>query len=427
MTDDAAFVAEVSGVRSVPSLARFEKRPRNAARLLVDPDFASVFWGKLFGFAGVTIQTLVTSLMAFEATGSAFAVGLVNAALFAPQVLVGPWSGAAADRGWATHQIIAGRLVSAASVGALAVWTATSDLAGWKAIAVMCAACWVAGTGLAIGGAAMNSLVPQLVARSELPVAMSLNTVPVSVARVAGPALGAYVFASSGAVVALWWAAAGHAVFAIFVLAVRPPGGPRLPRSSAGQVRAAWAYVLHDDRLLLRLLLAVTFIGFGSEPVFILAPTYADGFGGGAALVGSMSASFGVGAALGLVLSFVGESRLPHARTACVGFWLLTAAAAGCAVVQSSALAHVAFAVAGAGFTLAMAGVNTLLQLRIPNELRGRVMAMWMIGLVGARPITALFVGSLADLWSDRIAFGATAVLMAGATWAFRPARIAGT
>jgi hypothetical protein len=60
---------------------------------VVDPHFGGVFWGKFFSFAGVMIQTLVTSILAFEATGSARAVALVNAALYLPQFVVGPWSG----------------------------------------------------------------------------------------------------------------------------------------------------------------------------------------------------------------------------------------------------------------------------------------------------------------------------------------------
>lgn len=395
------------------------------ARLLVDPHFGGVFWGKFFSFAAVMIQTLVTSIMAFEATGSALAVALVNAALYAPQIVVGPWSGAVADRGLAVVQIIVGRVLCGVGVGALAVWAALANRQdGWWAVAVIAASAGVSGVGLAVGGASMNSLVPQLVTRAELPLAMSLNTVPISVARVAGPVFGAFVFASSGAGAALWWAAAGHVVFALVVLVVRPPEGPRRPRSVEGRVRTALTYVVHRDRVLLRLLVAVTFVGFGSEPVFILAPSYADGYGGGATLVGALSASFGVGAALGLGLSIVLDGRQPHSRVATSGFCLMVAGSAACAAMPWLAAGYVAFGLTGLGFTLGMAGVSTLLQLRVPDELRGRVMALWMVGLVGVRPITALFVGSIADLASDRAAFGATALVMLLATWWCRPARL---
>ncbi|MGK5112441.1 MFS transporter [Geodermatophilus sp. CPCC 205506] len=122
---------------------------------------------------------------------------------------------------------------------------------------------------------------------------MSLNTVPLSVARVAGPVLGAFVLAAFGSVAVLWWAAAGHAVLALIVLVVRPPESPRRPRTAEGSVRAAWSYVVRRDRTLLRLLVAVTFVGLGSEPVFILAPSYADGFGGERCWSGSSAPASG--------------------------------------------------------------------------------------------------------------------------------------
>jgi MFS family permease len=396
---------------------------RGIGGLLVDPYFGGVFWGKFLSFAGVMIQTLVTSIMAFEATGSALAVALVSAAIYAPQIVVGPWSGAVADRGFAVAQIIVGRAVCGVGVGAMAVWAALADRHdGWSAVAVMAASAAVSGIGLAIGGASMNSLVPQLVTRDELPLAMSLNTVPVSVARVAGPMFGALVLAASGPVAALWSAAAGHVLFAVVVLVIRPPEGPRRARSREGNVRAAWSYVVRRDPVLLRLLVATAFVGFGSEPVFVLAPSYADGFGGGATLVAVLSASFGVGAALGLWLSILLDGRQPHARAAWLGFLLMMAGSAACGALPWLATAYVAFGLTGLGFTLGMAGVSTQLQLRVPNELRGRVMALWMVAFVGVRPVTAMFVGAVAEGASERVAFGATAVVMALAAWWCRPA-----
>lgn len=399
--------------------------PRGVGTLLIDKHFGGVFWGKFSSFAGVMIQTLVTSIMAFEATGSALAVAVVNAALHVPQVLFGPWSGAASDRGLAVVQLIVGRALAGVGVAALAIWATLADsIDGWSAIGVIAGTAFVSGIGLAVGGAAMNSLVPQLVTRAEMGIAMSLNTVPLSVARVAGPAFGAFVLAASGEVVALWWAAGGHVLFSLVVLAVRPPGGPRRPRTADGSVRVAWHYVVRRDRTLLRLLLAITFVGFGSEPVFILAPSYADGFGGGATLVGILSASFGVGAAIGLVLTLLLDGRQPHARVASAGFLLMAAGSLACATLPWLVPANVAFGITGLGFTMSMTGASTLLQLRVPEQLRGRVMALWMIGLVGVRPLTALFVGSIADLASDRWAFAATAVVVLMGAWWCRPTRL---
>jgi len=422
--------AEVSGApRPTPAVGatppRGDDPPRGIGPLLVDPHFGGVFWGKFLSFAGVTIQTLVTSVMAFDATGSTLAVAVVNAALFVPQIVIGPWSGAVADRGYAVLQLVVGRTVCGVGVAVLAVWSALAERQdGWWAVAVISVTALVSGTGLAIGGASMNSLVPQLVTREELPLAMSLNTVPLSVARVAGPLVGAFALATFGSSTALWWAAIGHAAFALTVLVVRPPEGPRRKRTPEGAVRIAWDHVAHHDRVMLRLLVAITFVAFGAEPVFVLAPSYADGVGGGATLVGLLSAAFGAGAAIGLWLSIVLDGRQSHARVSCLGFALMGLGSALIAALPWLASAYVAVGLTGFGFTLAMAGVTTQLQLRVPDVLRGRVMALWMVGFVGVRPVAAALVGAVADASTVRWGFALTAVVMALCLWWFRPSRL---
>src|SRR6478609_823703 len=92
-----------------PRLRRPPGAARGVAALLVDPHFGGVFWGKFFSFAAVMVYALVVSILAFQAVGSTLAVALVNAAMFAPQLVLGPWSGAAADRGLGVVQIVAGR------------------------------------------------------------------------------------------------------------------------------------------------------------------------------------------------------------------------------------------------------------------------------------------------------------------------------
>lgn len=423
--DSAAVRDDRHGAVGAGAAAPHPASPRNTWRLVTDPQFGGVFWGKFFSFAGVTVHTLVISVLAYQATGSTTAVAVANTALYAPQFLLGPWSGAVSDRGWAVVQIVVGRATCGAGVAALALWLAFAEQSeGWAEVGVISVTAFVAGVGLAIGSAAMNSLVPQLVTRDEMPLAMTLNTAPLTVARVAGPVLGAWVLAAFGPVAALWVAAAGHFVFAAAVALARPDAGPKLPRTPQGSVRVAWRYVRREDRVLLRLLGGVALVGFASEPVFVLAPSYADELGGGTVEVGLLSASFGLGAALGMVLGGLAAGRVPQSRASVAGVALLAVAAAGCAAAPGFAAAHVAFAVCGVGFTVAMGALSTLVQLRVPPRLRGRVMALWILGLVGVRPFVSGLVGVVADAWSPRVAFAVVAVLAAsGPVW-LRPSRL---
>jgi sugar phosphate permease len=77
----------------------------------------------------------------------------------------------------------------------------------------------------------------------------------------------------------------------------------------------------------------------------------------------------------------------------------------GIAVSPWTAAVLVSFAVAGGGFSWGMTGLSTLVQSRAPEEYRGRIMSLWLVGFLGSRPIAAALLGSTADLVSVRAAF----------------------
>src|SRR4051794_2329720 len=87
---------------------------RSSLKLIVKNPFAGYFWGKLLWTAGVWVHSVVAAILAFEATGSALAVGFVTAAQFLPQLVFTPSAGARADGGDLGKQIVTGRIICAA-------------------------------------------------------------------------------------------------------------------------------------------------------------------------------------------------------------------------------------------------------------------------------------------------------------------------
>jgi MFS family permease len=395
--------------------------PRGALRLMIDPVFGGMFWGKLLATLGVFVHSIVAAVVVYEATGSALMVGLVTVAQFAPQLALSPLSGTWADRGHAARQIVVGRAMCLAGSGSIALWTWLAPEADGNAAAIpVLVASLVVGLGFVVGGPAMNSIVPSLIRPGELGTAMALNTAPSTVGRIAGPAAGAFVTAHFGAGWGFALAAATHLVFLVIMLVVRLPAPPRHPEGVDYSVRAALRHVWRD-RPLLVLLLAIAAIGFGSEPSLTLAPALAAQLDGGTALVGELSASFGLGAGVGLVIISAVNRRIRPAVTSSTGLWLMVAGLAAVPVGTVAPVVLAAFAVAGFGFSWAMTGVSTLVQERVPDELRGRVMALWMVGFVGSRPLAAALVGVLADGVSVAAAFWATAAILVLAAAFCRP------
>ncbi|MGB3230123.1 MAG: MFS transporter, partial [Mycobacterium sp.] len=84
------------------------------------------------------------------------------------------------------------------------------------------------------------------------------------------------------------------------------------------------------------------------------------------------------------------------------------------------------FALAGLGFGWAMTGLSTVVQERAPEELRGRIMALWLVGFLGSRPIAAALLGGTADVVSVQAAFAVAAALTLAVTLWCRPSNLTG-
>jgi hypothetical protein len=273
-------------------------RPRGTVRLLVDPRFGTLVWGKFLSSTAYWMHTVVASILVYAATDSALLVGAVVAAQLAPQLVLGPLSGAWVDRGHTVAQIILGRVVIAVGSGALALWCSVRPAAGidssgrgWLVVAALLCSL-LCGIGFAIGGPALQAVVPSLVRDDEMPVAMALNTAPLTVSAIAGPSMGAYAAAHLGPATTFAIAAATHLLFAAAILAARLPNAQPDANHADFSMRAALNYV-RRDRALFVLLVGIAGIGFGAETSVTLAPALTAELGQPAQMVGTIPAASG--------------------------------------------------------------------------------------------------------------------------------------
>ncbi|EHI11711.1 major facilitator superfamily transporter [Mycolicibacterium thermoresistibile ATCC 19527] len=398
--------------------------PRGALGLMFDPVFGGLFWGKILSVVAVWTHGIVAAITMFNATGSAVMVGLVGVAQFGPQLILTPISGKWADVGNQARQILLGRLLCTAGSGLIAAWLFLSPHMQGVAVAVpILIGTTLVGFGFVVGGPAMQSIVPSLIRPGELSTAMALNSLPMTVGRIAGPAVGAYIAASFGAPTAFAVSCVLHLLFALILVALPFPAQTPQPAGTDYRVRTALRHVWRDRPLLLALL-AVTTVGFASDPSITLAPSLADNLGGGSELVGALSAAFGIGAAAGMATLALLRGRLASARVSVIGLWLLGAGSLVLALSTVTAVALAGFVVAGVGFGWAMTGLSTVVQERAPDELRGRIMALWLVGFLGSRPIAAAVLGGTADTISVAAAFALAALSVAVIAVLCRPATL---
>ena len=385
--------------------------PRGTLALLRDPAFGPFMGGKLLSSGGMWVQNLAAAVLMFRLTESAVMVGMVSVLQFVPLLLFSLWAGALSDRVDRRRMLMVGRSISGLSVAVLAALLfADESLVG---PAVLLVTVFAMGSGFAISNPAMQALIPALVRKADLEQALAVNAAAPSLARTVGPAVGAGLLLVGGPAAAFAVAASGHFVFAGVLVFVR--ARPHIRPASRPSVLGGLRYLLGDRKAGL-LVLGVAMLGFGADPVVTLTPSLAAGLGGGDAVVGLFASAFGVGAVT-LTLTFSQLRQHVSLRMVGIaGFWVLAAGLAVVAVAPVIAVGAAGFYVAGAGFMMATVALNTRIQRRVPDELRGRVMALWGLAFLGSRPFAALVNGSVADLLDVRSALTVAAVLTVAST-----------
>jgi MFS family permease len=397
---------------------------RSSWRLLGDPLFGPFFAGRLLSTMGVWIANIVSAILAFELSGSALTVGLVSAALFGPQLLFAPLSGAMADRGNRKFQLIAGRLIIALGSGGLAVTVWVLGVDGLPGPWVVILASGVVGMGFVVGGPAMDAIIPSLVRPAELHSAMNLNSLPFSLGRAGGPAVGVVIATTAGPATALAIGSAANALFAV-VLVFLPIRSWRPEVGKDRRVRAGIKFV-RNERIIFCLLAGVTAIGIGADPIITLTPSLAAGFGGDARLVGLLASAFGLGAVIAIFTMGAVRRRFGLTRAAPIGLGLLGSSLVIAGVSPSPLIAAVALVAGGIGMTTALTSLGTQLQVRLPEEFRGRVMGMFSLAFLGSRPIAATFNGFVSDATTPGFAFTLAASMVIGIALWLRAAQVVG-
>jgi MFS family permease len=380
--------------------------------LLRDRVFGPFLAGNLVSNCGNWIHNVAAAVVVFELTDSAVAVGAVSATLWAGSLVLQPWAGALTDRYDRRRMLIAGQtiaLLGALTVAVPSVIVGAEDLPGPWPIYL---GTLVIGIGVAFSIPAMQALIPALVADRDLDQAIALNGVTFNLARGIGPAVASLILLEGDASLAFVINTASFA-FMIAVMATIRPRFEREPPGRDRSIRAGLRWVRADRRAIV-LLATMVAIGFATDPINTLTPPMAEEVEGGKGLVGLLVSGFGAGAVLTAFFVERIRERIGRERAAAAGLATLAAAIGAFAFSEIPAYAVATLALAGGGFIVAITSVTTQLQERVPDPLRGRVLALWGVAFLGTRPFSATIDGAIADLASPR----AAALAMAAAALA---------
>ena len=355
---------------------------------------------------GTWMQTVGAQWLLIDT--SPLVVSLVQAASSLPIVLLALPAGAWADMVDRRRLLLGAQLAMFLAAAALAITT----FAGTVSPALILTLTFALGCGNAVAGPSWQAIQPDLVDRGLLPQAAALNGLNMNVARAIGPAIGGAIVAVAGAGWVFALNAASFVGIAIVLALWRPDkrGDTMPPERLVEALRAGGRYVRHA--LIVRRLLyrAVLFIPAASAVWALLPVVAADDLGLGSGGYGLLLGMVGAGAVAGAVViprlrARVGSARLVTGAMAATAVATVVIATVGQVVVVGIALLPV-----GAAWIAVMSSLNSGMQLALPNWVRARGLAYYLVVFQGAQVVGAIIWGSIADLSS-----ATTALLIAAA------------
>lgn len=354
------------------------------------------FWLASFASVGATqLITLGQGWLVFQLSGSAVALGLLGAAAALPNILMTLLGGVIADR-FDKRRIMMFTSGTITLLLALLAWLDfTGKVAVWHVLTIAATVSLITG----LDWPARVSFYPLLVERQAFMSAVALNSFNWQATRMAIPALGGLIIAAAaGTWVVFALGSLGFLVMCSVIASLRVDVPPRATQSAVDQLVEGFRFIWHTP--LFRYLLGLTFIGmFFSQSYVQIMPVFADLLGSNEKGFGYLLSAGGVGSVTGTLL--IGSIH----RFRRLGALMLAGAGTSVLMVTAFALAARAgwFSVA-LGFvlltaisaTVFMITSMTVLQLSVPDALRGRVMGIHTIGY-SLMPLGGLFIGTLAE------------------------------
>ncbi|MDP9071260.1 MAG: MFS transporter [Actinomycetota bacterium] len=362
-------------------------------------DFRLLFAGQLISFMGSQLTVVAVAYQVYLLTRSSLQVGLVSMAQLGPLIAGSLVGGAIADSTDRRRLLLWMQVALALTAVGLAVNASLAQPAVWPLYVLTALTAAFSG----LDRPARNAAIPNLVPRGSLPAAYALMQVQMQVGLTAGPALAGILLGRAGLATVFWIDVATFVVAFAAVAGVRP-----LPPEGGG-VRASAASIVEGVRFIKgNRLLAGTFVIDLDAMVFgmprALFPALGTGlYGGGAQTVGLLYAAPGAGALLGALLTgWVSNVRRQGlAVVVSVAVWGLAVAAFG--LVSWLPLGLFLLALAGAADMVSAVFRNTILQLSVPDSLRGRLSSAHIAVVTGGPRLGDAEAGAVAALAGPRV------------------------
>ena len=347
--------------------------------------FRNVWLAAFTSAVGTWVQRLAQQWLILSLTGSAFILGLNTFIAELPLLLFTLIGGVIADRHDRRHLLMGSQAVQMACALALTA-IVFFDVTRVRYILALS---FVAGLAQAFGGPAFQSLLPSLVPRQHLPNAVALNSIQFNLAQTIGPAIGGVVLVSLG--MAACFGLNGLSFLAVIVvlgLMRVPAPAPATRERILIELRGGLRYVRQN-----RALLALTVLAFATTSLALPVRAFLPVFAEDEAHLSLMMTMTGAGAVVGaLMVAWLGT--FDHmGRTLLQVQVVFGGLVAAFALLPINGFRYVLLFLIGAALLMIFSLTNSLVQLTVPDELRGRVISVYLMAFRGGMPLGSLVSG----------------------------------
>jgi MFS family permease len=358
------------------------------------------FGGQLVSVTGMWMQSLAQAWLLVDVlNASPLQLGLLPVFQFSPVMFLGIPAGILADRFSKRNLMLVTQVIFMVLAGVLAYLTWQGNIQLWHVYLIAT----LFGFNNALDMPARQAFVSELVPKNALMNAIALNSAMFNTGRILGPAV-------AGVVLARWGIAAAFAINAVsysgVIIGLSLMHLKNVVKAREGshgdRLKQGISYVRHSPDIMRPIILVMTVGTFGMAYNTWLPLIAGGSFNAGEETFGLLFSSMGAGSLLG-ALSVAFFSKTPsRARmllfATMLGF-IIVAMGAVAAIPLSVGLAMVVLALSGFSASNAMALANTIVQTTAPDELRGRVMAVYSTVFMGSVPLGGLIAGSISNRW----------------------------
>jgi len=380
------------------------------------------FGGQLISNIGTWMQVIAQAWVVYQLGHSELTLGLVAFASAIPNLVVSPWGGVIVDR-ISRRKVLMLTQSGAMLLSFILAWlTFTNIVQEWHVILLAA----LTGVITAFDAPARQAITPELVGKKDVANAIAMNSMMFNSARVVGPAIGGMMLATVGAA---WCFTVNGISFLAVLIGLWLMKLP--PHRKSGQDTSPWKqlvggfqYAANNREISTLILLSLVFSIFGVSYTTVLPAFVEKNLQLGATAFGWVNAVTGLGAVTGafLLVHHISNNRR--------GLFLIITNIAfpvtliAFALTKFYPLSLMLAYLLGLGFMVQFTTINTLLQARVEDDFRGRVMGLYTLSFFGFSPFGNLLMGALGEkfgLTFVMILFGVLSLILSRIVLARNP------